>query len=502
MYLTFDVGTTSVKTVLYDRNGNVVYKVTKDYSLDSPRVDWYEVDPRIYWNSVCSGFREILDKSGIKASEIKTISGCSQGETVIFLDEKDEPLRPAIVWYDNRARDEVRELKSFLNEEEFYRTTGLVEMDTTWTAPKILWVKNNEPSVFEKAAKIMLVEDYIIYKLTGCFVSSVSLLTSTALVDILKGGYWSKTVDYLGTGKKLPKIIKECSVVGNLKPDVRDDLGFDKKLLVIKGSMDQTTGAVGAGNIKPGIITETTGSALAIAITTDRFLSHIRMRLPHQYHVLDGKYLILPYAATAGITYKWFRDSFAKEDIKRVSDPEKVYDELNKIASSVPPGSEGLVFLPFLSGASFPENDSYARGVFYGLTLKHGKAHFARAIMESIGYMLKKILTCVEKSGISIQEIHSMGGGARSPLWLQIKADICGYPIVKMKVEEAATLGAAIIASVKVGDYPDIEEAVENMVKKDEKYIPKIENKNIYLKAYTIYNDLYNCLKLMFRKYQ
>jgi len=502
MFLTFDVGTTSVKTVLYDINGNLLYKVTKDYSLDSPRVDWYEVDPQIYWESVCSGFREILNKSGVKASEIKTISGCSQGETVIFLDERDRPLRPAIVWYDNRARNEVIELKNLLNEQEFYRTTGLVEMDTTWTAPKILWMKNNEPKVFEKTAKIMLVEDYIIYKLTGRFVSSVSLLTSTALVDIQKGEYWSKMVDYLGAYNKLPEIIKERSVVGNLKPEVRNELGMDKKLLVVKGSMDQTTGAVGAGNIKPGIITETTGSAMAIAITTDRFLPQKGLKLPYQYHVLEGKYLILPYASTAGITYKWFRDSFAREEVKMVSEPEKAYDELNKIASLVPPGAEGLVFLPFLSGASFPENDSYARGVFYGLTLKHGKAHFARAIMESIGYMLKKILICVEKSGISIEEIHSMGGGARSPLWLQIKADICGYPIVKMKVEEAATLGAAIIAAVKAGDYNIIQEAAENMVKKDEKYFPRIENKNIYLKAYTIYNDLYNCLKGMFRKYQ
>lgn len=501
MYLTFDVGTTSVKTALFDTQGNLIHKVIRDYRLNSPSVGWYEVEPETYWNAVMEGFREIAVKSPVSMKNVRTISGCSQGETVIFLDGNGRPLRPAIVWYDNRARDEMEELRGIVTDRELYETTGLPELDPMWSANKILWVKKHEVQLFKKIKKIMLVEDFIVFRLTGVYQSSASLLATSMLADIHNKVYWDKTVDFLEVRDQLPGIIDEGSIVGRVKGEIADVIGVSRDTVVVKGSMDQNTSAVGAGNIKTGIITEATGSALAIAVTVGKGNLNIRMKLPYQPHAIPGKFIYMPFSQTAGIVYKWFRDAFAGEELKEVGDPELVYEELNRLASSVQPGSDGLIFLPYLAGASCPENDSFAKGVFYGITLKHGRAHFTRAIMESIAFMLKKILTVVEGAGIRIDEVHSMGGGARSDLWLQIKSDVCGYPFVRMVEEEAATLGAAIIAAVSVGDYSSFEEAVSAMVKKGKRFIPDKAHSEVYTKNYTLYCELYERLKPLFRKY-
>ncbi len=496
MYLTFDVGTTSVKTVLYDKNGGILHKVIKEYKLESPKVDWYEVNPEEYWNAVMDGFSEILKVSGVDPSQIRTISGCSQGETVILLDSEDNPIRPAIVWIDNRAIDEVEELKKVVSREEFYLTTGLIEMEPTWSVFKLMWIKNHEPENFRLIDKIFLVEDYIVYRLTQRFVSSCSLLTSTGLIDIVKKRYWDRTVDYLGIRDKLPEMVPEGSIVGKLVPEIASRLGLTENTLVIKGSMDQATSAVGAGNIDPGIITETTGSALVVAITSEEPVMKKDVPLPLQPHVIEDRYLILPYAQTAGIVYKWFKDEFGG-DLMGDSDR---YDELNRLAESVKPGSDGLIVLPFLAGASYPENDPYAKGVFYGVTLKHTRGHFVRAIMESIAFMLKKILLNVEKSGIKVDEVHSMGGGAKSDFWLQIKADVCGFPFIRMKEEETSTLGAAIIAATRIGDFSSVEEAVRLMVKKDRVFYPRENLRGLYDDMFDSYNKIYYSLKPIFRK--
>lgn len=501
MYLTFDVGTTSVKTALFDSRGNLIQRVIRDYRLNSPRVGWYEVDPEMYWNSVMEGFREIASKNPVLIKEVKTISGCSQGETIIFLDKKGRPVRPAIVWYDNRAREEVEFFRGSITEQELYKMTGLSEFDPMWSANKILWVKKHEPEKFKVIDRIMLVEDFIVYKLTGVASSSASLLATSMLVDIHKREYWNKVIDSLEVRDKLPEIIDEGSIVGRVRGEIADDLGMSRNAVVVKGSMDQNTSAIGAGNIKTGIITEATGSALAIAMTVEKGRMIKGVRLPYQPHAIPGKFLYIPFAQTAGIAYKWFRDSFAGEELKRIGDPQLVYDEMNRLASSVEPGCDGLVFLPYLAGASFPESDSFAKGVFYGITLKHSRAHFIRAILESIAFMLKKILTLVEVSGMRIDEVHSMGGGARSDLWLQIKADVCEYPFVRMVEEEAATLGAAILAAVSVGDYSSFDKAVSVMVKRGKRFLPERAHRDVYTRNYNLYCELYDSLKQLFGRY-
>jgi xylulokinase len=501
MYLTFDIGTTSVKVVLYARDGRLLHKAIRNYTLCTPAVNWYEVDPDVYWDSVVSGTREILSVAGIDPHEIKTVSGCSQGETVIFLGEDGRPVRPAIVWLDLRARAETEELAGMASVDTLYRVTGQTGFDPTWSAIKVLWVKKNQPDVFRRTRRILLVEDYITWRLTGRACSSPNLLSSSLFVDVHRRAWWSLYVDYLGIAELLPELIETGERVGTLTRAAAAALGLDPDTLVVKGAMDQEASAIGAGNITPGIVTETTGSVMAIGVTSLHADPDPAVRLPYQPHLPEGSFLYLPYVQTAGSAYKWWRDMFCQEEIRAAGDLEGAYEKMNDQAAAVAAGSEGVVFLPYLAGAGQPENDPDARGVFYGLTLKHGKGHCARAIMESIAFMLRKILADFVRAGVEMKEVRSMGGGARSDLWLQIKADVIGLPIARMEEEETATLGAAILAAVSHGEHPDIASAAAAMVRLGRRFEPDPSRSAVYERSFRLYNTLYGALAPVFRKF-
>jgi xylulokinase len=308
-------------------------------------------------------------------------------------------------------------------------------------------------------------------------------------------------VDPLGIRDSLPEIVPVGSVAGPLRPDVADELGLSREVVVVKGAMDQTMSTIGAGNVAPGIVTETTGTALAIGVTAVEIGPIHANHLAYQPHGLAGKYLILPYAQTSGILYKWFRNTFGAEEVRKAGGAEEAYEELNVLAAAAPPGSNGLLLLPFFAGAYSPENDMNAKGVWYGLTLGHDKRHFSRSIMESVGFMLRRILEQIRGAGIPIEEVRCMGGAARSDLWLQIKADICGLPMVRMKEEETSTLGCALLAAVALGDYASVDEAAGAMVSLGRRFTPETGNRAVYQRLFELYGELYGSLKPVFKKY-
>jgi xylulokinase len=501
MYLTFDIGTTSVKTALFDSRGHLLAKAIKDYRLDSPQLDWYEVDPITYWQAVREGFKETLSKSGIDPKTVRAIAGCSQGETIIFLDDQDRSVRPAVVWIDNRARKETEELKRHIGRDEFYQKTGCTEIEPTWTLLKVHWLQQNEPDSLRRTRKLLLVEDYIDYLLTGKACTTPTLSQSTGFVDIHAKAYWRKAVGPLGIEDRLPDIVEVGSVLAKIKPSVADEFGLSRDTVVVKGAMDHTMSNIGAGNIKPEVVTETTGTALAIGVTSDEIEPIQRNRLAYQPHAVQGRYLILPYAQTSGIIYKWFRNTFGAEEMRKAGGPEEAYEELNRLASEAPVGSDGLLLLPFFAGASTPENDMNAKGVWYGLTLGHDKRHFSRSILEAVGLMLRRILETIQAAGIPVEEVRCMGGAARSDLWLQIKADICGLPMIRMKEEETSTLGSALLAAVAVGDFTNLEEAVAAMISLGSRFEPNPKTKGTYDRLYNLYTELYGSIKPVFKKY-
>ena len=497
--LSFDLGTSAIKVALFDAEGTLLASSNHEYDLLTPTALAVEVAVETYWQAFKAGVAEVLECSGVERGAIKALGISAQGETLIFVDEQGKPLRNAIVWMDNRAQQEAEILSEAFADEDVYGITGQVSIVPTWPAAKVFWVKRNEPEVFENTAKVLLIEDYFIARLTGEFVAEGSLLCSTVYWDIKTKQWWRKMIDYLGLSEEmLPEIRESGEPIGPLLPEVAEELGLTTQAVVCTGVLDQVAGAIGVGNIKPGVFSECTGSALAIVATVDHPIKDKDGRMPCHYHGIPDTYMAHTFT-TGGMVMKWFRDKFCQDEMNVAElireDP---YAVMNKEAALVPPGSDDLVMLPHLQGAMAPENNPKAKGVFFGVTLKHTKAHFIRAIMEAVGYIVKRNIEVIEDMGISVSEIRVLGGGAKSPLWNQMKADITGKSILVMENEEAACLGAAIVAGAGVGMFASLDMACQNMVQVTGRYEPDSEVTAAYQRHYQRYVSLYESLVPMF----
>jgi xylulokinase len=499
--LSLDLGTTATKVALFDSEGKLLSKSTQEYTLLTPATLAVELGIEAYWQAFKTGVSDVLKATGIDPSKIKALGISAQGETLIFAGKDGRPLRNVIVWLDNRAQKEADILKREFEEEDTYRITGQVSIVPTWPAAKVFWVKQNEPDVFSKTAKILLIEDYFIHRMTGKYVAEGSLLCSTVYWDILKKTWWREMLQYLGVDEEqLPEIRESGEPVGPIIPEVAKELGLSPGTIVCTGALDQAVGAVGVGNIEPGVFSENTGAALAICATVERPVIDPKRRMPCHYHAIPDTYMAHTFT-TGGMVLKWFRDMFCQPEIQvSASAGMDPYDLLSLEASRIDPGSDGLVMLPHLGGAMAPEANPKAKGVFYGFTLRHTKAHFARAILEAIACIVKRNIEVIEELGIGVSEIRCLGGGSRSPIWNQIKADITGRPVLTMENEEAACLGAAILAGVGVGIFKSLEDACSKMIKIKGRYVPNPSSAKTYRENYGKYVDLYDSLVGMFNK--
>lgn len=498
--LGIDAGTTGLKAVLFDEGGDEIAIGRAEYSLYMPEADMAELDAEEYWNACKRAVSEILSTSKIDPKKIRAVAVSSQGETLIPVNREGRPLRRAIVWLDNRSKDESEIIRKQFGADTIFKVTGQPEVVPTWPATKILWLKRNEPRVFDKVYKYLLVEDFIVFKLTGIFVTEYSLVSSTLMFDISKEDWWEEMLNFIGINSgQLPKLMSSGEVVGNVTERASRETGLSSSTIVSTGALDQAAGAVGAGNIKPGIITETTGTVLALLATIENPICDPKRRIPCHHHAVPKKFFLIPWCPTAGIVLKWFRDEFGQYEME-AAEKMKVdaYDLLTLEASKVAAGSDGLLMLPYFMGAGPPEFDPHARGILFGLTLKHTKAHVVRAILESIAFMIRKNVELFEELGIPVKEIRSMGGASRSPLWNQIKADVTSKPIITLQTEEAASLGAAILAGVAYGAFKSIEEGCKTMVKLKRKYETRLEDKNVYEKLYKVYCNLYDHVRELF----
>ncbi len=499
--LAVDLGTTAIKVILFETNGTVLAKSTQEYALLTPSALEVELPVGTYWTAFKRGLAEVMAASKTDPSRIKAIGISAQGETLITVDGSGTPLMNAIVWLDNRAQDEAAILAKHFSNQKAYRITGQVEIVPTWPAAKILWLKGHAPDVFRRVARFLLIEDYFIWRMTGSYVCEGSLICSTVYWDILKKVWWKDMLDYLGVSEaQLPEIREPGDVVGPLLPAVATELGLSSNTLVATGALDQACGAIGVGNIAPGVISENTGAALAICATVDRPTFDQKGRMPCHYHGMRNTYMAHTFT-TGGMVLRWFRDGFCQPEASvGALCGMDTYDLLGKEAAAVPPGCNGLVMLPHLQGAMAPESNPKAKGVFYGFTLHHGRPHFVRAIMEAIAFAIRRNLDVLEDLGIPVGEIRSLGGGSRSRLWSQIKADVTGRPVFTMQNEEAACLGAAMLAGVAAGLYPDLRKAVSGMVALKDRLVPDAATSAAYNEAYRRYTGLYESLLGMFAK--
>jgi xylulokinase len=490
--LALDLGTTAIKVAIVDMNGKLVATSTQEYKLLTPDTLSVELPVETYWEAFKSGINDALGKSSVSGNSLKCLGISAQGETLIVIDESGKPLRNAIVWMDNRAQKEAAELSVKFPPEITYRITGQVSIVPTWPASKLLWIKNNEPEIFKQIHKIMLIEDYFIYRLTGKFACEGSLICSTVYWDINIRKWWPEMLSYLDISEKqLPDIYEPGDVVGEIKADIASELCVSNEMIVCTGALDQAAGTIGVGNIAPGLFSENTGAALAICATVNNSFIDPAFQMPCHYHGIKNLYMAHTFT-TGGMALKWFRDAFC--DLETLLGSKTGIDDyilMDKEVEKVPSGSEGLVMLPHLQGAMAPEANPKAKGVFFGITMKHTKAHFIRAVMEGVGFIVMRNIEAIESMGIPVKEIRVLGGGSKSGVWNQIKADITGRVIWTTDNSDAACLGAAIISGVSCGLFPNVKDAVSKMVNLKQKFEPNVENHKVYQKLFAQYKQLY-----------
>jgi sugar (pentulose or hexulose) kinase len=485
--ITVDLGTTNIKSGIYDSSMHEVSvrSVTVSYTSENRFV---EFDAEEYWNCCKEAMRSALRESEILSREVCGISLTGQAESLFFVDRKNRVLRRGISWMDARSLEECVYLKERFDIKKGYETTGQPDIIPTWPVTKILWLKTHEADVFEKVGTYMLIKDYILYRLTGKMLAEYTVYNFSYYLDIHRKCYWEDMLDFVGVEKRqLPELVEPGSCAGTIRGEVAADLGLKPHVTVNTGALDHFAAMIGTGNVHEGVVTETTGTVLAIATLVKKPVIS-EYKIPCHYGALRNKYVLLPVCESGGISMEWFKKGFCA-DI--------TYSELNReIEKSLGWGSD-IIFLPYLTGTNSPEYDVHARGVFYGLRVQHTRADLARAVMEGVAYLLKKNLELLEHAGVQADRLISVGGGSKSSVWNQIKADITEKRIMIPDSEEATSLGAAMLAAVEHGFYASVEDAVDAHVKMKKTYEPS--EKIFYRAGYRMFLDIYRRLVPVFR---
>jgi xylulokinase len=495
-----DIGTTSVKVGIFEASGRQRAAVGQEYRIDHPAPDRAEIGAETYWEATVAAVRQALHVASVDPVRVAAMAVSSQGETVVAVDAHGRPLGPAVVWLDNRALAEARELAERFGDAAIYDRTGVPSVTPTWTACKLLWWRRHEPGLFATARRFLLVEDFVIHRLSGRFVTEGGVQSTSLLYDIRSHGWWDAMLETVGIGPEwLPELVRPGTVVGTLSREAAGALGLPAGVRVVTGGMDQGAGAVGVGNVGGGVVSESTGGALTLQASVDHPGGDLTRQTPVYVHSAPDRYLYCPVCPTGGMALTWFRDQFGAEEVAQAAREERsAYDLLTALAAGVKPGAEGLTMLPHLMGAFSPEYEPEARGVFYGFTLHHGKPHFVRAVLEAVAFMLRRNLELLAGVGAQAMQIRSHGGGSRSALWNQIKADACGLPVITLEGDDAAVRGDAMIAGVATGIFPDLSAACSAMVTIRDRYEPDPATRTAYDDAYDRYLRLFDALRPLF----
>ena len=495
-----DIGTTSVKAGIFEPSGRQLAAAGEEYRIDHPAPDRAEIDAETYWTATVAAVRRAIAVAGVDPARVAAIGVSSQGETVVPVDANGRALGPALVWLDNRAVAEARELGEQFGDAEVYDRTGVPSVTPTWTACKLLWWRRNEPGLFADARRFVLVEDFVIQRLSGRCVTEGGVQSTSLLYDICVDGWWDAMLEAVGIGpERLPDLVRPGAVVGTLSREAAEALGLPVGVRVIAGGMDQGAGAVGVGNLGGGVVSESTGGALTLQASVDRHGGDPTRQTPVYVHSAPDRYLYCPVCPTGGMALTWFRDQFGAEEVARAArEGRDAYDLLTALAVGVPPGADGLTMLPHLMGAFSPEYEPEARGAFYGFTLHHGKPHFVRAVLEAVAFMLRRNLELLAGAGAPATQIRSHGGGSRSALWNQVKADACGLPVITLHGDDAAVRGDAMIAGVAAGVFADLTAACAAMVVFKDRYEPDPATRTAYDDAYGRYVRLFDALRPVF----
>lgn len=495
-YLAFDVGTTAMKCILFDKDFNEAASTSKEYSLIIDSNGMTELDAEKYYSTFCECVVEIISR-GYNPKNIKSVTFTTQGETFVCIDEHGKPLARAIVWLDSRAADEAEYIRNGIGDAEFYSKTGLWQPDGALPLAKVMNIKKNQPDVYRRTYKFMLLEDYLIFRLTGRYVTEKSLVSSTGWYDIIGDEYYKAALDLCDISlEKFPDVLSCGAVVGGVSDR---KCGLSEDTLVVCGAMDQICSAIGSGNISEGIVTETTGTALVLGATVDKPVFDGENPITIYRHYND-KYIYMPYCNTAGIVLKWFKETIAAEICAKAEQRDiSAYQMIDEYAEKAECGSGGVILLPHFGGKSTSEIMSNASGAFMGLTLKTTLNDLTRSVLEGVAYMLCEMLEQLNLNGVYADKILSMGGGANSRIWGEIKASVCGTNIEVNRYGETTALGAAMLGAVACGEYDSVCAAAKIVKDSGEIITPNAEWMNRYEKIYEKYKEIYKLLKPIFK---
>ncbi|NLZ46096.1 MAG: xylulokinase [Clostridiales bacterium] len=496
-----DCGTSGTKTVLFDELGTVIASHTIEYPMYQPKNGYAEQDPSDWADAMINTIKAVMAKSGVNKADVKGIGISGQMHGLVMLDKNDEVLRKSIIWCDQRTAKEVDEMNQKLGEKKLIEITANPAL-TGWTAAKILWVKNNEPEIFEKCRHILLPKDYLRLILTGEYATEVSDASGMQLLDVANR-CWSKEVcDTLGIDMSvLGKVYESCEITGGVTKSMADILGLCEGTIVVGGAGDNAAAAVGTGVVEDGKAFTTIGTSGVVFAHTSEISIDAKGRVHTCCAAVPNSWHVMGVTQGAGLSLKWFRDNFcnAEKETASLMGVDEYY-LMDKQAETVQIGANRLLYLPYLMGERTPHLDPDARGVFFGLSAMHSKKDMLRAVLEGVSYSLRDCVEVFKEMNISVSDMMACGGGGTSPLWRSMLADLYNCPVKTVASKEGPALGVALLASVGAGIYSSVPEACGAVIKTDKTQEPIAENVPEYEKFYNLYTEIYPALKAQFKK--
>lgn len=490
-----DIGTTGCKAHIFSEDLTLLKSVSREYPVDIPHPGWAEQDAEKVWAFAKECLRESVEAAGV-ADSVKAISLSVQGEAVAPVDEAGNALRPMILGMDTRTDIQNNEIREKFGAKDIFNITGM-PVHTCNTLPKLIWLKTNEPQIWQKAIRFLLYEDFIINKLTGEPVISKCLASRTQMFDLENEAWSEKILNEIELEpSRLGRVRPSGSAIGKMKTDLAEELGFSTLPLIVTGGHDQACGALGAGLTKPGLAMVSTGTAEVVEVSMES--PHLNDSLYEgnmsvYLHTFPGLYVVMTLNQSGGFVLRWFRDSFCQSEQKMAVDQDRdAYDLILNGAGAEP---SRIMILPHLAGSGTPTFDTLSKGAVTGLTFATTKSDFAKAILDALTLELRLNLDVLKEGGITINELRAIGGGAKSALWLQLKADVTGIPVAAPQVTEAAGMGAAILAGVGAGVFTDAASAIDSHLKIKKVYSPNTGIKALYDERYELYKQFYPAVK-------
>ena len=485
-------------------DGTILASATVEYPLYSPHPGWSEQDPEDWWQATIKSVRKVLKAGKIKPVDVKGIGLSGQMHGSVFLNKKHEVIRPALLWNDQRTAAECAEIEKHAGGRKKLINMVANPALTGFTAPKILWLRNHEPRNFAKTVQVLLPKDYIRYRLTGEFATEVSDASGTLLLNV-KQRKWSRPLlSKLELDEALlPQVYESEDVSGHLTENAAQLLGLSKGVAVVGGGGDQAAGAVGNGIVKKGVISATMGTSGVVFAHSDEVQIDPTGRVHTFCHAVRDKWHVMGVVLSAGGSLQWYRNQLCEQQVasakRQKVDP---YQLITDQASQSPAGSEGLFFLPYLTGERTPHADPDARAAWIGLSLRHGRPHLSRAVIEGATYAMRDSLEIIQELNIPVKEIRLSGGGARSPFWRQIQADIYGQKVVTINAEEGPAYGVALLAAAGTGAYKNVVEACSATIRVVDRRNVNRKHKNVYNQSYPVFQQLYRSLQGDFQTIQ